>query len=396
MTGSRQHRGIEDDLARALTDKAARAVPDAEVPPRFIPFRRQQPAHAGWLLPLMSAAAVIVLVGGTLVTARLVSADRSNRPGNSLSGPADVSPTPSASSPDAASTSPSHPTATSSATPTSPPVPAATLLLSTTAGNFTVPATWAVAAGSPAGTVCITDGGAAYRAIGRGDNCELLIRSFSASTGDSTLAGGVVDPDRPGGFGSTDICGDSGNAGIVTDQSDDASVGAAAAEHRVFSGSCIRGSLEQWVVPTAPAVVITRWNGAADTDAAAESAVRSGQLAGGRGNVRLVDRGRVIATYGSGGHWTVTIDRVVLTADGHVQNNSPAIYNYPEGYVEYPTGLVKIQYYAHGKYQDLSPVGLSYLLLKTGFYDTLPPIESMIADITTDGQVVTRLVLHLP
>ena len=386
---------IEDDLARALTDRAARAIPDAEVPPPFVRIRRQ-PAQASWMFPLMAAAAVIALVVGTLVTAQLVSADRPNRPGTSLSGPADASPTPSASATDVASTSPttSRQTATPSATPTSP-VPVATRLLYTDAGSFTVPMTWAVAAGAPAGTVCITAGGAAYRAIGRGDNCELLVRSFSATSGDSTLAGGVVDPDRPGGFGRSDICGDGGNAGISTDQSSDASVGAAAAEHRVFSGSCIQGSLEQWVVPTAPAVVITRWNGAAGTDAAAASAVRSGQLAGSRGNVRLVDRGRVLDTYGTGGHWTVTIDRVVLTADGHVQNNSSATYSYSEGYVEYPTGLVKIQYYADGKYQDLSPLGLSYLLLKTGFYKTLPPIEDMIADITTDGQLVTRLVLHV-
>ncbi|MGX7677874.1 hypothetical protein ACSMXN_03130 [Jatrophihabitans sp. DSM 45814] len=402
-----QHRRIEDDLARALNDAAVRAVPETETPPPFVETRKPQ-AHVRWMLPLMSAAAVLVLVGGTLVTAQLVSADRSHSPDKSLASPTGTpSPTdPPTSTPTTSPTeTPSTPSATSHSTTTptksdastSPAVPIVTTkLLSTAAGSFTVPSTWAVAAGAPSSTVCITKDAAPYQAVGGGNNCELLVRSFSATSGDSTLAGGIVDPDRPGGFGGTDVCGSAGNAGITTDQSDDATVGAAAAEHRVFAGSCIQGSLEQWVVPTAPAVVITRWNGAADTDAAAASAVRSGQLAGNRGSVRLVDRGRVVSTEGSGGRWTVNIDRVVLGADGRVENNNSALYTYSEGYVGYPTGLVNIQYYANGKYQDLSPVGLSYLLAKTGFYDTLPPIENMIADITTDGNVVTRLVLHLP
>jgi hypothetical protein len=86
------------------------------------------------------------------------------------------------------------------------------------------------------------------------------------------------------------------------------------------------------------------------------------------------------------------VDRVERQPDGSLLNADPMIYEYHLAPLESPTGLVRMRYVSGTKSTDISPVGLSYLFEHMGWWQTLPPIEDLVATITTDGAYVTDIV----
>lgn len=388
-------RETENLLSRALDTRARTMVTeDRPLPILRLDSNRVRPLHRRWSMPLLAAAAAVAVVAASTLGARALVAHHAHPA--ATQPPVSSSPAPIPSPTPTPTSSATHTAAARASSPHSTPaIPPTTIQLPI--GSITVPASWALASAAPVGTSCLTVGGIPFQGNGVQNNCELWIRQFDGVTGNSTLARGVVDPDRPGGAGATSLCA-GGDSGISMDVLTQPMLGAVLAEYREFSGVCIQQRLQQWVVPTGPAIVITRFDRPAGSDAAARQAVLSLKLSGNRTSMRLVDRGYVLSTTRQANQpWLLTIARSYQRPDGQNSFQQQAIQaSYPQATMESPSGLIRIHYYSNGKWTDISEVGLSYLLAHIGFSNTLPPIERMVADVTTDGHYVIDLVLHVP
>ena len=192
--------------------------------------------------------------------------------------------------------------------------------------TFEVPTTWGVAPVQTGATDCLTIGGVAPKSVNAASTCQLAIRVVSAQTANE----GGFDPDKPYVIGDGNMCGSAGALPrtVKTVQASDATVGGFAAEFRAFTGGCFKGTWEQWTVPTAPGVILTRSYAAPATEQAARYVVAHAQLPGPRSALRLTDRGiiRSVTNAADGVH--ITLDRVTRLEQGGNQNVNPATYSY--------------------------------------------------------------------
>ena len=284
------------------------------------------------------------------------------------------------------------PEPSTSTSPTTSPTPPASTAVSTPAGVptkevtvqgvvLTVPTTWNVIA-RPVGeagdtpSVCLTTD-TVIRSVGvSGSNCQLSVSVGAALWGS-------LDVDRVGFEPDGGICGTDHHQPHQTDTvvADELVIDGQAAEHRAFTGSCLDHVFDQWTVPTAPFVQFWRDFGSADATGAAQAlaVVRSARLPGPRSARRLEDHGYITAVSGS----TVSLDRITDLNQLGIQNNNPATYDYPiatsatitvEGA---PLSIDQLQELAAGQ-----PVA------------GVPALDTLEADLDTDGSVVTRLDLE--
>jgi len=338
-----------------------------------------------WIAPLLAAAAVIAVAAGTTAVVTTAAGDHSH-PGNTQS-PTPTPTTPSATpSPTVApSTTPvaggAPPSGTSTgSTSAAPPV---TKKLTVQGVTLDVPTNWDFAA---LDNRCLTINGLPPDPVVPSRHCQLEISVISASQ----AASGGFNPDKPYVIGDGNMCGSGGTAAqsVKTVLATNAMVGGQPAEYRSFTGACFKGTWEQWTVPTAPGVIITRSYADPATEQAALYAVTNAQLPGPRSQLRLSDRGiiRSVTSEADGAH--IELDRVTRLEQGGNSNTNPATYSY----------VLPANLQIRAATSDLEPLSVQQLIQLangTTVDGVSPPLSTLGANLTTDGTTVTGMDLFI-
>jgi hypothetical protein len=365
-------REMEDRL-RAAFDAEAGRVTTATLRPAEPPHEDDRPSDGvvpiggrrRFVAPLLAAAAVVAIAVGTTAVVR-----------SSAHGP--------------------HTPPANTVTLSPPPEP--THALSMYGVTLQVPKTWGFGAPEPGfgGGACVTVGGVPYQQQGRLDNCQLGFFVMSAS---DALVGGW-DPDKTDVIGNGSVCGSTSQTdatgaaarSVRAVQAADVQVGGQRADFRAFTGSCFPGTLEQWVVSTAPGVVFTRTRPDPATEAAARYAVQNAVLPGPRSPLRLSDRGYIRSLRSASDGVHIELDRVTRQADGAVSNADPATYAYT-----LPADVEVWWVEIHGPGSESPRLSLQQLVqLSEGHVvdGIQPPLSGLRAELVTDGSRVTRLDLY--
>jgi hypothetical protein len=338
---------IENSNERAVRDSlreaADRAHPAAGFVDRLLANARTAPPTADtvrrrhvWWFPLLAAAAVVVVAAG-VTTALTVAGSRHVSPAHS------VSPRPHSSAPSQAPTGSTTSTRTrTSAAPSAaacaPRVGLAACprtelkLLRVPFGNravtVSVPSGWRLSPSQPQRccniprTVCLVSGRSEY--AGNPNNCVLTITLVSALTPD------VPRPDFP------DNC---AQPRTTTDESD-APIQGRPAEYRRFVDPCTGVTSELWATMSAPQVVFWHPITQQSSPTVAAAAVASARLPVVTDGRRQFDEGYVTGMSLVAGHYRITINRVVESADGTIIDHNPATYSYAlDGYVAMGGGV---------------------------------------------------------
>ncbi len=345
---------FENELKRLLNEQV-----DAEVGPRRSPpeFNARHGAadsaarrwfgadRAPWVLPLVAAACVAVVVGGTFGAVQLLADDGgpaqpppapSYSVEPSTTAPAPVSPTatsPTATSGASTSAQASNSPSTSRRTETESTEPTFTMV---TLGEATiaVPDGWVATHTAPdeddlLASWCLHPRGTpVFR-----PNCALefvQIRPPGGGPGQGT----IYDVDEMhwanGNIGQ--FC-----SGTIprTEETGDRSFGGRQADWRRWTLHCSDGrrvEVEQYVVASESAYALFSQHADATVHDAMAVVAQNSTLPAQSAPLRFMDRGIVVDVQRDPDRVTVTIDRVVLAAvDNHttVINNNPATYSYP-------------------------------------------------------------------
>jgi hypothetical protein len=251
--------------------------------------------------------------------------------------------------------------------------------------TFEVPTTWGIAPVQTGPTDCLTIGGVAPRSVNGASNCQLTVQVVSPRAADAD----GFDPDTPYGIGAGAPCGANlAAAGLKTVQAADATVGGSAAEFRAFTADCLKGTWEQWTVPTAPGVILVRSYADPATEPAARYVVAHAQLPAPRSALRLTDRGiiRSVTNAADGVH--IALDRVTRIEPGGDQNLNPATYNYV-----LPANLKINSPMATGG--SLTAAQLVQLAAGHTVNGVTPPLSTLGAYLHTDGATVTSMDLFV-
>jgi len=339
--------------------------------------------HHRWIAPLLAAAAVIAVAAGTTAAVTISAESDHSHPANTHS-PTPTSTTPSTTpSPSVApSTTPAGggappPGTSTGSTSTAPPV---TKKLTVQGVTLDVPTNWDFAA---LDNRCLTINGLPPDPVVPSRHCQLEISVISASQ----AASGGFNPDKPYVIGDGNMCGSSSNAPKVTTvQAINTTVGGQLAEYRSYTGECFKGTWEQWTVPTAPGVIITRSYADPATEQAALYAVTNAQLPGPRSQLRLSDRGiiRSVTTEADGVH--IELDRVTRLEQGGISNTNPVTYSY----------VLPANLQISADTADLKMLTVQQLVqLANGktVDGVAPPLSTLLADLDTDGNHVIHLSL---
>ncbi len=371
---------LEALLRSTFASEARQQVPDNRAVPPFPETTRVATVHPirrRWVgLSVVAAALVAVAIGATVLVSETMDSERTPIPPATTGAP---TPTVSTSVTAPPTTSPTS--TPSSATSTAPP-PAATKQITVLGIELTVPTTWNAIPGGesvPNPTTCLTTGSAVERTGMWETNCELNV----------DVGGGIfhdADPDSADFTPDGGICGTDGRTAnqTVTTSEDQVVVDGQTAEHRVFTGSCVEHPIQQWTVVTSPVVEFTRMRGDPAGDAQALAVVRSARLPGPRSARRVFDRGYITGVSGA----TVSLDRITVMAERPVVNNNPATYDYPVA------GTATIEYV--GGMSGTVALTLDQLraLAAGQTVPGVPALDSLVAQLDTDGTAVTRLNLY--
>jgi hypothetical protein len=245
---------FESRFARLLNEQVDAGLGPRRAAPPFDPGHSiKMPAGARrrsarpWIVPLVAAAAVVVVAAGTLGVSRLV-ADKHNSPATTPTPPA---PTQS-------------PTATPTPTPTpmpSTPVPDKSGTVNLAGATLTLPSGWVARdflrydpdeSSDPTRGWCLTPASTQAKVGG----CPISFRLVVPLAAPEPM----IDVDNRGGFYGNphQVCVPSGVTHSAT-QAAERTFGGRAAEWRQWRDDCASGPpflAEQYVVPTAPAYVI--------------------------------------------------------------------------------------------------------------------------------------------
>ncbi len=382
-------REIEDRLRAAFEAKAGRVTQET-VQPGEPPHDDDKPSDGviigighrrRWIAPLLAAAAVIAIAAGTTAVVAVARADR-DRPAH----PPTPTPTPTLTTPSPPQTS-SSPTAASSPTTqasSSAPRPSTVVTKKLTVQGVTldVPTSWGVSQSNGFKGDCITIDG---RTSSPTNRCQLEIQVVSPAQ----AASGGFQPDKPYVVGDGNMCGSSVDAPkVTTTQATNTTVGGQPAEYRAYTGGCFTGTWEQWVVPTAPGVVIVRTLADPATEQAARFAVTNAQLPGPRSSLRITDQGyiRSVDSQPDGVH--IELDRVTRLEQGGVWNTNPATYSY----------VLSANVPIFADTTDLKQLSVQQLVqLAEGktVDGVTPPLSRQFALVRTDGSKVTSVMLEI-
>lgn len=398
-------REIQDRLRAAFESKTAQ-VTASSLRPAEPPQRDDRPSDGvvtpiggrrhHWAAPLLAAAAVVAIAAGTTAAVTISADGHHHRPANTVTPT--PTPTPTSPSTTASSTPSAQPTrhvvppgtgrsSTSPANGSSGGPPEPTHAVTVQGVTLQVPVSWRVGPANGSEPSCITVGGVPERAIGAtaADNCQLKVQVISVKQ--VAVIGGFF-PDHLVIIAQDALCGSGEGAGRVqTVDATNATVGGQPAEYRAYTGDCFKGTWEHWVVPTAPGVVITRSQADPATEAAARYAVANAVVHGPRSPLRLRDTGliRSVDSRPDGVH--ISLDRVTMLEQGGITNTNSATYSYV-----LPSNL-QIRTTMSVDDQPLTVQDLVLLANGKTVRGVAPPLSSLVAWLTTDGNKVTGLSL---
>jgi hypothetical protein len=314
--------------------------PDAVRPSRGLSTGK--PAGAGsrgvrsWVAPLLAAACVVAVAGGTVGASQLLSHRRSTPPATSAPVP---QPTASDSSPSAISSAPTSPSAQrsgkSGSSSSSGGMVSAPGFTTVNLGGATIaiPAGWQArdyAQYLPSGSSsiaakkwCLTP--SSQQVSTTPGACPVEFSEIAAKA-----AGNAIDVDTEGGFSSNPEYCAPGDQNVANVHSTDTTFGGRAADSRRWHLGCRSGKsfdIEQYVVATGPGFILF-YEHADDAMHAtmAQIAARS-TLPAATDAVRYYDHGYVRAIRQVTGGYQVSVDRVVPEGSSIV-NNNPATYDY--------------------------------------------------------------------
>ena len=346
---------------------------------------------------MLAAAAVVAVVAGATAAVRIGAQGHDRGPANT--GTPTPTPSTSVSSPTPSTTPSTHhnsqvvaPPAGGSkgstgSTSTGPPV--STHTITALGVSLDVPKNWALGKANGGEQACITVGGVPEQAIGAtaANNCQLSVQVISLR---QVAGNGGFFPDDLEVIGQDALCGSGAGAGRVRSvDARNATVGDQQAEYRSYTGDCFKGTWEHWVVPTAPAVVITRSQADPATEAAAQYAVAHASLPGPRSPLRLGDLGviRSVDSQPDGVH--ISLDRVNRPEGGAPTNTNSATYPYV-----LPSNLL-INAAMSVDQKPLTVQDLVQLANGKTVHGISPPLSTLLASITTDGDKVVGLSLSV-
>lgn len=302
---------FENDVKRLLNEQVdARLGPRRTPPPFAVPTAADRARRrwfgadrAPWVVPLLAAACVAAVVGGSIGVSGVLADNHPAPPGNSKPAP-----------PPHTTTEPNH------------------LIYTTYAlggATLAVPDGWTVRSdtGDAAGQIWCLNPQANQ------DACTIAFRTLVQPAPGAPGGATYLDVDRKGiGIGDPpQFC---GSAALRYDeQTGDRTFGGRMADWRRWSGTCPHGlmfAMEQYVVATNPAYALLAAPANAQTHAAMTEIVEYSQLPRQSDPLRLMDRGIVRSAKSGPNGVTLTIDRVVLsqTKTSDVINNNPTTYRY--------------------------------------------------------------------
>jgi len=339
---------------------------------------------------ILAGGAAIVAAGVAASAAALARSDHSSaRPHMPTTSAATSAPStlaPRATQPPAAEPGAVNPIAIMpSATEPAAAKPFATKKLTVQGVTFDVPTTWGLSPILTGATDCLTIGGVAVRLVNGASNCQLAVRVVSARG----AAQEDFNLDQPLVVGDGAMCGPStGAPKVTTVQATNATVGGHAAEYRSFTGTCFKGTWEQWTVPTAPAVILTRSYANPATEQAARYVVANAELPGPRSTLRLTDRGVIRSVKGEADGVRIELDRVTRLEQGGNSNTNPATYSY----------VLPANLQIRAATPDLEPLSVQQLVQLangTTVDGVSPPLSTLGANLTTNGTTVTGMDLFI-
>lgn len=183
----------------------------------------------------------------------------------------------------------------------------------------TVPAGWHLARSHPHSccntppSVCLVTGRANYD--GNADNCVMTVTVTALRLG--------LTPDVPEPY-PTVSCG----KWRTTDESD-APIQGRPGEYRRFVNGCTGTESELWATMSAPQVVFWHPITPDSSSALAAAVVESARLPAVTDGRRQFDEGYITHMSVTADRYRVTINRVVVSADGTIIDHNPATYTYP-------------------------------------------------------------------
>ena len=326
---------FEARLKELLNESIDNRLGDHRPVPAFDPEHTGTPGwsagrHRRWMLPLIAAACVVGIAVATAGVEHLL-VHRGSLP----AGPTSPSPSPSAKTPSpAASTSTEAP----SPTPTSSPpasasvtAPAPRHVVSLGAASLSLPQAWVArdySAYEPAGSGTLT--AAQWCLTPASEPASTEPHSCPVTFGTIAPDGNPIDVDIQGGFASNpEYCPFSARGSSV-EQTGDRNFGGRSADWRKWSLTCGNGKhwdLEQYVVASGPGVILFSERADATVDAAMAEITANSTLPAQTSVIRFMDRGIVCTIDRTSGGVRISLDRVVLSDSG-VVNNSPVTYDY--------------------------------------------------------------------
>ena len=307
-----------NDFEKTLKSKLNEQI-DAElgrqVPaPPFTPTSTTTAARRSakrWTLPLLAAACVLVVAGGTAGAVHLLGENK-----HTVAPPATNAPTPKT------STSPSP------ADPSRTVVQLAGAAISLPRGweardynqylqdgsAYIYKQAWCLA---PKSTPVVLQGN------GHPDNCTLVLGTIADN-------GNPIDVDIEGGYSADPHpCGQPTRP-VSEEQSGDRVLGGRSADWRRFRWDCQSGTkqYEQYVVATRPGFILISVDANAAMHDVMTGIAANSQLPAETSPLRYMDRGYLRSAQAMADGEHITLDRAVWREDGGVTNTDPAVYEY--------------------------------------------------------------------
>jgi len=328
---------FEDRLKELLNESIDNRLGDHRPVPAFDPAHTGTPGwtagrHRRWMLPLIAAACVVGIAVATAGVEHLL-VHRGSLP----AGPTSPSPSPSADTPSPAATSTGVPSPTPTSSPSSPSAsdsvtePPPPHVVSLGAASISLPQGWVAreyAAYEPAGSGTLT--ASQWCLTPASEPASTEPKSCPVTFGTIAPDGNPIDVDIQGGFASNpEYCPFSAR-GTSVEQTGDRSFGGRSADWRKWSLSCGNGThweLEQYVVASGPGVILFSERADATVDAAMAEITANSTLPAQTSAIRFMDRGIVRTIDRTADGVRISLDRVVLSDSG-VVNNNPATYDY--------------------------------------------------------------------
>ena len=328
---------FEDRLKELLNESIDNRLGDHRPVPAFDPAHTGTPGwtagrHRRWMLPLIAAACVVGIAVATAGVEHLL-VHRGSLP----AGPTSPSPSPSADTPSPAATSTGVPSPPPTSSPSSPSAsdsvtePPPLHVVSLGAASISLPQGWVAreyAAYEPAGSGTLT--ASQWCLTPASEPASTEPKSCPVTFGTIAPDGNPIDVDIQGGFASNpEYCPFSAR-GTSVEQTGDRSFGGRSADWRKWSLSCGNGThweLEQYVVASGPGVILFSERADATVDAAMAEITANSTLPAQTSAIRFMDRGIVRTIDRTADGVRISLDRVVLSDSG-VVNNNPATYDY--------------------------------------------------------------------